>query len=180
MIEFIPTEWLERCLDVIALDPETAQPSIGLPLRPYVHENHRLVCGGCGLAWHPTKPTDPDDPAWYGRCSNCNSADLLVESEPVPGAPRTGEWHLACNACGATWVGFAGEPCQWCIDALERQQEHQAELLLQPPDVSPDDVLYGDRMRGWADCMAVGVEAGLITVKQAENTLARTTKAAVA
>lgn len=169
MIRTIPTEWLERCLDVMAMDPETAQPSVGLAVRPYLTETHRLMCGACGLAWHPIKPDDPDDLAWYGRCAACGSADLLVESEPTPEAPRTSEWHLACNACGATWVGIIGEPCSWCEDALERQQGYQIDLLLTPPDVDPDDGNHDNRMEGWQDRMFIGIEAGLITEQQART-----------
>jgi len=170
--------WLEQCLTAIALDPDTAQPSTGQPVRPHLPENHQLMCSACGNPWHPIPPAPDDDPAWYGRCTTCNSADLIVESEPIPGAPHTGEWHLACNACNATWVGIPGDPCTWCQEALERQQGYQAELLLTPPDVDPTDTRYDDRMRGWADRMAVGVKAGLITTKQAENVWARTMKAA--
>lgn len=126
MIELIPTEWLERCLDIMALDPETAQPSVGLP---------------CGRRRPEYGPAIQD---------------------------------LQCNNCGATWCGITGEPCDWCADALERQQEHQAELLLQPPDVERDDVNYDVRMRAWLGRMKVGVTAQLITKQQAERAFRRT------
>lgn len=77
--------------------------------------------------------------------------------------------ELRCNACGATWAGVAGDACGWCVDRLERQQEHQAELLLSAPDVWPDDEQYNNRMRGWAKRMTVGVKAGLITERQARR-----------
>ena len=176
----IPTVWLERCLDIIALDPDTAQPSTGQPVRPYVAETHRLTCGACGNPWHPIRPADPDGPAWYGRCTTCDSTDLIVESEPIPGAPHTGEWHLACNACAATWVGLPGEPCDWCQEALERQQGYQADLLLQPPDVDRDDANYETRMEAWVERMIVGVEADLITQQQADRAWHRATRKSVA
>ncbi len=174
----IPTLWLEQCLTAIALDPDTAQPSVGLPVRPHVAETHQLRCGACRNPWHPIKPTD-DDPAWYGRCVTCDSADLIVESEPIPGAPHTGEWHLTCNACAATWVGIPGDPCTWCQEALDRQQDYQAELLLKPPEVDRDDANYDDRMRGWIERMKVGAQAGLITEKQAETAWQRTQRRVV-
>lgn len=76
--------------------------------------------------------------------------------------------ELRCNACGATWAGVAGDPCGWCVDRLERQQEHQAELLLRPPSVDTDDIAHGTRMDAWIDRMAVGIDAGLITEAEAQ------------
>lgn len=55
MIETYPTAWLERCLDVMAMDPETASESIGLPcglhrpeLGPAVQD---LQCVNCEATW---------------------------------------------------------------------------------------------------------------------------------
>ena len=51
----IPTVWLERCLDIIALDPDTAQPSTGIPCglqRPeYGPAIQDLACNACGATW---------------------------------------------------------------------------------------------------------------------------------
>ena len=48
-------EWLERCLDVLALDPETAQPAIGIPCGQYRPEYgpsvRDLQCSACGATW---------------------------------------------------------------------------------------------------------------------------------
>ena len=113
--------WVEALLDVMALDPETARESVGLP---------------CGR-----------------RCPEYGPSIQELE---------------CCN-CGATWAGIAGDPCGWCEDALERQRGYQAELLLTPPDVHPDDATYSDRMAAWAERMAVGIAAGLITEQQARR-----------
>ena len=51
----IPTVLLERCLDIIALDPDTAQPSTGIPCglqRPeYGPAIQDLACNACGATW---------------------------------------------------------------------------------------------------------------------------------
>ena len=128
----IPTVWLERCLDIIALDPDTAQPSTGIP---------------CGLQRPEYGPAIQD---------------------------------LACNACGATWAGIAGEPCYWCQEGLERQQGYQAELLLRPPDVDPADANYDQRMEAWVERMIVGADAELITRQQADRAWRRAIRKAAA
>ena len=117
----IERAWVEALLDVMALDPETAQPAVGLP---------------CGLRRPEYGPSVQD---------------------------------LACCNCGATWAGIAGDPCGWCEDALDRQREHQADLLLTVPDIDLADATYEARMRAWLQRMKVGAEAGLIASAQAEN-----------
>lgn len=119
MIELIPTAWLERCLEIMDADPETARSSVGLPAGIYRPE---------------LGPAIRD---------------------------------LECNVCGAGWAGIIGEPCWWCQRGREIQLEHQADLLLKRPDVHPDDVTYGARMDAWAERLVRGVEAGIITERQA-------------
>ena len=76
---------------------------------------------------------------------------------------------LKCCRCGATWCGVAGDACGWCQRSLERQRDHQAELVLQPSDVDPDDVTMPARFEGWRRRLAVAVEAELISATKAEN-----------
>lgn len=80
------------------------------------------------------------------------------------------EWSdLKCDQCGATWVGIIDEPCGWCDAALERMTRWQAELVIQRPDVDPEDSRYNTAMRAWAARMATAVTAGIITKRQADN-----------
>src|SRR6185295_16664374 len=104
-IDDIPSEWLERCLTVMALAPDTAGDHYNQPVG--------LVAG---IA-HPEY-----GPAMY---------------------------DLQCQLCDATWVGIPGDDCWWCLRAEQIQLEHQTDLLLTPPDVHPDDVLYEKRMTAW-------------------------------
>lgn len=121
MIEYIPTAWLERCLEIMDTDPETAPESVGLP---------------AGLYRPELGPAIRD---------------------------------LECNVCGATWAGIIGDACWWCQRGLEIQLEHQADLLLTAPDTDPADATYEARMGAWAERLAVGIDAGIITERQARN-----------
>jgi hypothetical protein len=53
--ELMKRDWLERCLDVMALDPETAPPACGVPCgarRPeYGPSVVDLQCAVCGATW---------------------------------------------------------------------------------------------------------------------------------
>jgi ribosomal protein L37E len=82
--------------------------------------------------------------------------------------------HLTCRACGADWVGVPGETCTWCQRARERLLEWQAECVLEPPAVDPQDVLYEQRMRAWAERLAAAVKGGVITETEARRAWTRT------
>jgi hypothetical protein len=152
-------------------DDYTNQP-VGMAVRPYVLENHTLVCGDCRQPWRRVE----SETSWYGRCANCDSANLIVESEPIPGAlPHSAEWHLQCQICEATWVGIPGDPCWWCERSARAQIDYQIDLLLTPPDVDSDDVNNDDRMARWGERLARGVVAELITDKQAAAAWKRAT-----
>lgn len=97
---------------------------------------------------------------------------LLVRALMLPsGGPAL----QTCPACGATWLGEWPD-CRWCADAEANQRRWQAELVLQPPDVDPDDITYDGVMTGWADRLAVAVEAGLIDRRKAEAAWERATR----
>lgn len=86
-------------------------------------------------------------------------------------------WHdLRCNCCGATWVGHAGDQCEWCERTRENVRRRQAELVLEPPDIDPDDATYVTRMTSWAQRMARAVEAEHITRKAADIAWRRATQ----
>lgn len=76
---------------------------------------------------------------------------------------------VCCGECGATWHGYAEDECDWCAAAEERQRRWQAEMVLTAPDVDPEDIAFDGATRGWADRLAVAVEAELITREQAER-----------
>lgn len=86
-----------------------------------------------------------------------------------PLRPDWGEdWaELACDRCGASWVGPIGEACDWCAVALERMRVWQAEKLLQPELPDRDDARRRHSLEAWAERLARGVEAELITAAEA-------------
>lgn len=88
-----------------------------------------------------------------------------------PARPEYGplEYDLTCCCCGASWTGIPGDPCGWCQRAMQIQVAHQADLLLTAPDIDPNDITYEARMSAWAERLAIGIDAGLITMRQAER-----------
>ena len=81
--------------------------------------------------------------------------------------------HLECNACEATWIGIPGERCDWCVTSHLALVAHQAERVMQAPDVDPDDPRYTDAMRAWGQRLAIAADAGLIDRDSAERLINR-------
>lgn len=81
--------------------------------------------------------------------------------------------ELQCSVCEATWVGPIGEPCTWCVDALDNMRRWQAEMLLDPDLPDPDDERYQAALEAWAERLGRGVVAGLITQDQATASIKR-------
>ncbi len=104
--------------------------------------------------------------AWDGR-----GVGLLAGRHRPDHGPEF--FDLCCSSCSATWVGALFEPCSWCERHLVRQREHQADLLLTPllPDV--DDARYTTAVKAWAERLARGVEAGIVTEHEARRVLHR-------
>lgn len=98
---------------------------------------------------------------------------LVVRLLMLPSRPDPVE-H--CETCGATWERDEGPECRWCRQAEENQRRWQAELVLEPPNVDPDDITYDGVMTGWAERLAVAVEAGLIDRRKAEAAWKRATR----
>lgn len=90
--------------------------------------------------------------------------------QPAHGA---GYWELRCLACGATWTGRPGEPCDWCERADENLRRWQAELLLRPELPDTADKRRADSLEAWCDRLRRGIDAGLISDYQAESALRR-------
>jgi hypothetical protein len=105
--------------------------------------------------------------------------------------PLPGEYDLACDACGATWVGEPDGVCPWCVDAAERQQLEQRRVLLFPDwlydrdhprydDLDEVDRRVWDRTRGtpplrpWDERLARAVQSEIITRVEADAALTRT------
>ena len=65
MIADVPTVWLQRCLDIMALDPLTAEASTGIPagqMRPeYGPAIQELACNNCAATWAGIV----GDPCWW-------------------------------------------------------------------------------------------------------------------
>lgn len=98
----------------------------------------------------------------------------------LPHTTTLGSECVQCVRCGATWDGKPLESCHYCSTALEAMRRHQADNVIQPPDVDPDDATYDDRMTGWAKRLRVAVNAGLITEKAAIVAMDRASRKAAA
>lgn len=85
--------------------------------------------------------------------------------------------ELACHQCGAGWVGYIGDPCTWCQDALEHMQQWQAEILLRPELPDPGDARYEAAVQAWGERLERGVSVGLVTTQQALAALQRQVRA---
>lgn len=83
------------------------------------------------------------------------------------------ETLLTCNVCEATWYGRPVTDCTWCLDAVARMVEWQADLTLTRPDIDAADERYTAAMEGWADRLEVAVEAGIVSPSQAEQAWGR-------
>ena len=83
---------------------------------------------------------------------------------------------LTCTACEATWYGPPGEHCHYCARSRRIQLDHQASLVLEPPDVDPDDTLWAARMEAWVDRLKVAAMAGVVTQNEALHAITRITQ----
>lgn len=80
---------------------------------------------------------------------------------------------LTCPACGATWVGLAGDPCAWCARMLDQMQESAADAALDPPDLDANDARYPQALRAWAERLDVAVAAGIVDRATAQRAILR-------
>lgn len=87
---------------------------------------------------------------------------------------------LRCNDCGALWVGRVGDPCAYCENSLLRMLTWQRELLLDVELPEPSDRRYAQSVKAWADRLARGVEAGIVTEIDARRAWSRKVVAHVA
>ena len=89
-----------------------------------------------------------------------------------PAAPRpdhgAGFADLACNLCGAGWVGLAWEQCPYCIDRDERMRNRQRRLLLRPELPDRDDNARPGALEAWGDRLAHGISTGVVTAADAD------------
>ena len=72
---------------------------------------------------------------------------------------------LTCCRCQAGWSGLVGQTCWYCQQRTQKQEEHQIDLLLTPPD--------SGNLAGWAARLAVAVRQGLITEEVAARAVRR-------
>lgn len=106
---------------------------------------------------------------WRERCGI-----PLIGRGHMLGAPRPDGWALVrCIDCGYSWFGPPGERCDNCARITDNRRKWQAELVLTPPDVDPDDRNRDARLAAWAERLARAVEVDLITEAQARRALDR-------
>lgn len=90
--------------------------------------------------------------------------------------PIEGLHWLACDVCDATWLGEPDDPCGWCYAAQRQQARWQAERILEPPDVDPDDTTRPGVLTAWGQRLANGVKAGLVEEEAARRAWGRVTR----
>ena len=83
---------------------------------------------------------------------------------------------LACDRCGATWVGVIDDPCEWCQRSLERLIADQRNQLLNPPWLHNQTAGDGTALT-WAARLRRAVDTGLITDREARNAIAKASNA---
>jgi hypothetical protein len=84
-----------------------------------------------------------------------------------------GMFELDCSACGYGWVGLAGQECNACAVTRERLAKWQAEKLLRPELPDRDSPRFDGAFEAWAERLARGVDAGLVTAHDATKALRR-------
>lgn len=64
---------------------------------------------------------------------------------------------LRCVACGATWVGLAGEPCTWCQRSRDVLVAHEHDMVLRVPEQANERTLttWGERLRRAVDTQII-------------------------
>lgn len=108
-------------------------------------------------------------------------------------ATLTTERIIACDECGATWLGYPDDPCDWCIRAKERQMATDRDDLLHPTwaqdrgpvydQLSEVDKAVWNRTRNitydhdsiafWVQRIGRAVDSGLITQTDADLAITR-------
>jgi hypothetical protein len=93
------------------------------------------------------------------------------------------EQTIRCPDCGASWVGYTDDPCDWCTAAIERQLADQRQRILYPDWMTEQGPVYDqlddvdkmvwDATRGiqrgeasvtaWARRLVDAVDAGIVT-----------------
>lgn len=85
--------------------------------------------------------------------------------------------ELSCVLCAATWSGAVFMQCPWCATAVLRMREWQAELVLTPPEIDPDDAQALAVTAAWMERLANAVKAGIVTRHQAQNAAVKSVSA---
>lgn len=137
-----------------------------------------VICGRCNAepATIPMAIT-----YWCAECwSELQTRTILPEGFDGVGreiTPRP-DWgpqyrDLECSECAATWVGPLLEPCPYCAGLFERSVAEQKTLVLRPdlPDVGNPRRTTAER--AWAERLAVAVQAGTVTEREARYALDR-------
>lgn len=95
--------------------------------------------------------------------------ERVITREPSLGIGIPTGPHLECDLCGASWVGEAGEECEWCIRWLELANEVQKDRLLHPELPDPDDQHYDPALQAWAKRLAAAISEEIVTTHEATN-----------
>lgn len=98
----------------------------------------------------------------------------------LPHVTDLGTECVRCVRCEATWDGHVFQSCHYCSVDLESMRRHQADMVLEAPDVDPDDITYQSRMSAWAKRLRNAVDAELITEQDAVRAMDRASRKAAA
>ena len=88
--------------------------------------------------------------------------------------PLRPEWgpgvaDLECNSCGAGWTGLVGEACWWCERSRSVLIQHQADRLVEAPNVDPSAERYEPEMLAWRARLLGAVEVGVLEKARAAS-----------
>ena len=129
--------------------------TIEVPLRHQLLHRSTVV----GSAW--ALPRAEGDRLWRN----------LGESLSAPTVHVPGTADLTCRVCGATWVGRAGESCDWCEHRKAKLLRTRRMDALTEPAANLDGPLSDieQAAAGWAQRLAVAVKENLVTSTEADG-----------
>ncbi len=128
------------------------------------------LCGACAeqiLAPIRARVIERDGPT--AITTAVDGSGIGRQNGPLRPDYAPGWADLACDQCGATWVGLIGQACAWCQAAIDGYLNRRRTATLTPPAVHSDDRRRPRVLATWVERLDWAVEAELISVQDASN-----------
>lgn len=112
---------------------------------------------------------------WTAMLDTFSPASFPTSGYNLPTGPRDDDGFAPCRCarCGATTALYDRvapfTACRWCVSAFELQLQHQAELVLAPPEIDHDDAGFAKALDAWAERLERAVDADVIERWQADR-----------